>query len=192
MPEVKDKLYSFEDYLNYDDGTNHRYELVDGRLEIVNPPTFRHLLVAKYLERCLDREIERLDLPWLCLKEAGIRTGWRKSRLSDLYVLPIDAVEEFLDRSAISQTPPLLVIEIVSPESVTRDYRYKRSEYAALGIPEYWIVNPIDSSISILFLEEGLYEETVFTGNQSIISRIFPEISLKVDRVLLAGKMSES
>jgi Uma2 family endonuclease len=77
-------LYTFEEYLNYDDGTDSRYELVDGRLELINPPIIQHFLLAKFSERLLDAEIKRLSLHWLCFREAGIRTGWRKSRLSDL------------------------------------------------------------------------------------------------------------
>ena len=33
--------------------------------------------------------------------------------------------------------PPLLVVEVVSPNQKKRDYRYKRTEYAARGIAEY-------------------------------------------------------
>ena len=69
-------------------------------------------------------------------------TGLRKSRLTDVYVLRPEQVSDFLDESAICQTAPLLAVEVVSPDSVTRDYRYKRAEYAALEIPEYWIVDP--------------------------------------------------
>lgn len=38
--------------------------------------------------------------------------------------------------------PPQLVIEVVSPgkENQDRDYCYKRSESAARGVAEYWIV----------------------------------------------------
>ena len=43
-----------------------------------------------------------------------------------------------------SEIPPLLAIEIVSPDSIQRDYRYKRSEYAAVGIAEYWIVDALE------------------------------------------------
>ncbi|GAB4539170.1 MAG: hypothetical protein Tsb0014_29390 [Pleurocapsa sp.] len=50
-----------------------------------------------------------------------------------------------------------------SPDSIKRDYRYKRSEYAALGVNEYWIVDPIEQRVTILVLDEGLYEETIFT-----------------------------
>ncbi len=179
-----EKLYSFAAYCQYDDGTEKRYELVDGRLEVVNPPTFRHILIAKYLERAIDLEIARLNLPWLCIREAGIRTGLRKSRLSDLFVVTQAQIQTLMDRSAICETPPLLAIEVVSPESVTRDYRYKRSEYAALGILEYWIVDPIENKVTVLTLNEGLYDEVVFTGESRIISQQFPELTLTVIQIL--------
>ncbi len=37
--------------------------------------------------------------------------------------------------------PPALIVEVVSPKQENRDYRHKRSEYAAQPIPEYWIVD---------------------------------------------------
>ena len=40
---------------------------------------------------------------------------------------------EMLKESAVFDMPPLLAVEIVSPESVKRDYRYKRSEYTVQG-----------------------------------------------------------
>jgi Uma2 family endonuclease len=61
-----------------------------------------------------------------------------------------------LDQSAVCQTSPLLVVEVVSPNLVKRDYRYKRSEYAALEIPEYWIVDPLESKVSVLLWNDGL------------------------------------
>ncbi len=183
------KFYTFEEYLTYDDGTDNRYELIDGRLELMNPPTFKHLLISKFIEQKFDLEIKRLGLPWLCFREAGVRTGWRKSRLTDVYVLTQQQVLEQIDESAVCQTSPLLVVEVVSHESVKRDYRYKRSEYAALEIPEYWIVDPIQSKITVLLLEDGLYEETEFTGDKQIVSQTFPELSLTVEQIFAAGNI---
>ena len=79
---------------------------------------------------------------------------------------------------------------MVSPESVKRDYRYKRSEYAALEVPEYWIVDPLAGQISVLLLEEGLYEDSVFTNSQQIVSRTFPELKIAVEQVLNAGNLA--
>ena len=187
-----EKLLTFQEYLCYEDETDNRYELVDGRLEAMNPPTFRHMLIAKLIEQAFDREISRLKLPWLCLKESGIRTGLRKSRLTDIAVIKAKDIQEFIDQSAVCQIPPLLAVEIVSPESIKRDYRYKRSEYAALEIPEYWIVDPQENKVTVLLLDEGLYEETVFTREEKIVSVTFSELKLTVKDLLAAGDLEIS
>lgn len=180
---------TFEEYLNYEDESGFKSELVDGQLEIMNPPTIKHFLICKLLEKNIDVEIQTLSLPWLCFRETGVRTSKNKSRLSDLCVVTKEDAKELINASAVFESAPLLIVEVVSPESVKRDYRYQRSEYAALGVPEYWIVDPLDNKISILLLEEGLYEDTVFTANEKIISRTFTELNLTVEQVLNAGKL---
>jgi Uma2 family endonuclease len=81
--------------------------------------------------------------------------------------------------------PPLLVVEIVSPgkKNEDRDYRYKRSEYAARGIVEYWIIDPLKSQVMILILVEGLYEEKIFSGAERIESEIFRELNLTAEQI---------
>lgn len=188
-PSTTSALLSFEDYVAYDDGTENRYELVEGELVEMTPPTFRHILIAKFIEQCLDAEIARLGLGWFCFREAGVRTGVSKSRLTDVYVLTPEQVSSLISRAAIAQTPPLLAVEVVSPDSITRDYRYKRTEYAALEIPEYWIVDPLESKVTVLTFNEGLYDEAVFVGDQSLLSPTFPELALTVDQILAAGNL---
>jgi Uma2 family endonuclease len=78
----------------------------------------------------------------------------------------------------------LLAIEIVSPDSIKRDYRFKRAEYASFGIPEYWIVDPAAQKVTLLLLIEGLYEETVFQGDDPIQSQTFPALALTVNQIL--------
>jgi Uma2 family endonuclease len=82
---------------------------------------------------------------------------------------------------------PTLVVEVVSPGKINedRDYLYKRSEYAARGIPEYWIVDPIKERVTILILADRLYEEVVFQSSDRLISDTFPELALTAAQVLL-------
>ncbi len=182
--QIVEQILSFEEYLTYQDGTDNNYELVSGKLELMNPPTVRHFLIAKLLEREFDQQIQNKNFNWLCFREAGIRTGWQKSRLPDLFIIDKNAAMELLDSSAVFQTTPFLIVEIVSPESTKRDYRYKRSEYAALEVPEYWIVDPQENKVTVLILNEGLYEETIFSGEEIIISPTFSELKLSVQSVL--------
>ncbi|NJN73323.1 MAG: Uma2 family endonuclease [Limnothrix sp. RL_2_0] len=172
------KRYSFEEYCQYDDGTNTRYELENGYLQAMTPPSFRHILIADKLGDILKLEIIRLGLPLYCLREAGLRILYEKSRIADLMVISKDKVMEKLDGAGIYQATPSLVVEIVSPESVTRDYRYKRSEYATIGVPEYWIVDPKEGKVTVLVFNEGLYDETVFVGEEKIVSPQFLELDI--------------
>ncbi|PPT08301.1 hypothetical protein CKA32_006428 [Geitlerinema sp. FC II] len=183
---VETRRLSFEEYCQLDD-SDRRYELVNGELRLMNPPIARHFLIAKFLERAFDNEIQRLQQPWTCLQGAGVRTGLAKSRLPDLMVLPTEAVMELLDRSAVFQTPPFLAVEIVSPSSSVDDYRYKRSEYGAIEIPEYWIVDGRDRKVTVLHLDEGFYEETVYADDEAIASKLFPELDVTTARIFAIG-----
>ena len=180
------KLLSFEDYLRFDDGTDNKYELVCGQISIVPSPTGQQYLITKFLEQAIDTEIERLSLPWMALKGAGVRTGVSTSRLPDICLMTVEQFEEIFDQPAVLQTPALLTVEVVSPSTSVTDYRQKRSEYAALGIPEYWIVDALESKVSVLQLEEGLYEVSEFQGSDQIGSVTLPELNLTAARILAA------
>lgn len=190
MVNTATKRLTFEDYLAHDDGTDNHYELVDGQLILMNPPRTEHFLITKFLEQQLDHEIQRLAMPWLAFREAGVRTAISKSRLTDLCIVTREQARELLGQSAVFQTPPKLIIEVVSPDSITRDYRYKRSEYAVAEVPEYWIVDPLTAKVTVLQWEEGFYEETVFVGEQAIASPTFPDFQLTVAQILDAGTLT--
>jgi Uma2 family endonuclease len=64
--------------------------------------------------------------------------------------------------------------------------RYQRSEYAARGISEYWIVDPIVQRVTVLEWVEGLYEEKVFAGDNQIEASVLGNVDLNVDRLLQA------
>lgn len=86
----------------------------------------------------------------------------------------------------IDMPPPQLVVEIVSPgkSNEDRDYRYKRSEYAARGINEYWIVDPLQEKVTVLTWAAGLYEEQVFRADKQVGSQGFPNLNQSVKELL--------
>jgi Uma2 family endonuclease len=184
---VATKLMTIEEYLNYDDGTDILCELVNGKLIPMPPESYQNQQVSiSLLVYFL-----KLDVPsQLLVNQMAIAvTGGRATaRIPDLIVLSADLALELAEtnRSIISadMPPPTLVVEVVSPKQETRDYRYKRSEYAARQIPEYWIVDPISNKVTILELVEGLYEEQVYTGEQQIRSPQFSQLILTAQQVL--------
>lgn len=170
--------FSFEEYLTYNDGTDDRYELVDGELILMNPPTGRHSLIIFGLTEIFMTEIRQQNLAWVALQMFGVRTAQRRSRLPDLCVMTLEIAQELREVSAVLDSGALIVVEVVSPDSGKTDYRYKRTEYAAAGIPEYWIVDPLQNKVSILQLVEGLYEEEEYQGEEVVRSFLLPELAI--------------
>ena len=84
--------------------------------------------------------------------------------------------------------PPILVIEGGSSgaDNHRRDYDYmeKRNQYEWRGIPEYWIVDPVKGQVTVLFLTEDGYEETVFVGDEVVKSPSFEDWALTAVEML--------
>ena len=186
MVQLLTKTYSFEEYLAYNDGTDNKYELVNGHLQLMPTASGFHALILVLLYDILKAEIDkryqqqRKVMPGT----VGVRTAKNKSRIPDLVVLSEEQRQEIRKMStAVLETPPLLAVEIVSPSNSDDDYRYKRSEYAVREIPEYWIIDATSQKISILVLVSGFYEVTEFTEEQEIKSLLFPELKLTAKQI---------
>jgi Uma2 family endonuclease len=185
MVQLLTKTYSFAEYLAYDDGTDNKYELVNGELQLMTTASGFHALILVLVYDILKAEITRIKQQWKVMPgTVGVRTAKNKSRIPDLVVLSESQCQEIRTMSAaVLETPPLLAVEIVSPNNSDDDYRYKRSEYAVREIPEYWIVDPEAQKISVLLLVSGFYDMTEFTGEQKIKSLLFPELKLTPKQV---------
>ena len=77
-----------------------------------------------------------------------------------------------------------LVAEVVSPDDPDRDLVEKRVDYAEGGIPEYWIVDPRDETITVLTLEGDSYvEHGVFRRGETATSALLEEFAASVAAV---------
>jgi Uma2 family endonuclease len=183
---------TMEEYLAYDDGTDTRYELVDG--ELVEMPTESqvNLNIAKYL---LFELANYVPIALIAIATEIEVSGRRaKSRIPDLM---IHSEESYAALSGGQQAillrdmpPPDLVIEIVSPgqENRDRDYRHKHTEYAARGIAEYWIIDPELEQVTVCVWVNGLYEDTAYQGESPLHSTVIPEFSLSATQIMAFGQ----
>lgn len=84
-----------------------------------------------------------------------------------------------------------LVIEIVSEaaDARSRDIEQKSIDYAEGGIPEYWIVDPQNTRITVLTLEDQSYQPIgEYREGQSAMSKLLPGFSVDVAQVFQAAK----
>ena len=177
-----------EEYLACDDGTDRRYELEAGLLTPMPSESPRNSRIALWL---LTQFLPFVPLNQLTNKAEIFVGGSRATfHIPNLVVLSpeLAAILETETRETITfdMPPPLLVVEVVSPgkKNEDRDYRYKRSEYAARGIVEYWIIDhPTRSQVMVLTWVEGLYEEKSFSGAERIESEVLRDLNLTAEQV---------
>ncbi len=185
---ITPQIFTLEEYLAYDDGTDTRYELEDGALVKMPTESLENSDIAKLIFYEL---LKFLPLTLIAYKDMEIVvTGWRaKCRIPDLLVHTPEsrAAIEATGRSLITldMPPPALVVEVVSPgeQNRNRDYRYKHTEYAAREIAEYWIVDPELQQLTVCKWIEGKYEDTIFLGEQIITSEVVTDWKLTVNQV---------
>ena len=143
---VKTSL-TFEEFLNWDDGSGRSFELANGVAMPLSEPTAKHEDVVEGLCRLLSDHCQSLTLPYIPRQSKQVRLNSapgqnESSRKADIVVFAKDEWERMRQSSAsaAAYTPPPLIIEVVST-NWRDDYRIKLNEYESLGVMEYWIVD---------------------------------------------------
>ena len=194
MTQAKVKFTSFEDYLSYSDETpmEGRYELIDGELVELPPESEPNNWIADNLQfllattqvvsrRLIKTHQCELQVPVLQPKDAA-------NRYPDLLILRSEHLNLLKRRLTITlnMPPPRLIAEVVSPGKTNRDrdYIHKRAQYAAIGVPEYWLLDPVAQTVMVLALEGAAYRGGgVFGKAEGIASVEFPELELTVEQI---------
>ncbi|MEV7284232.1 Uma2 family endonuclease [Streptomyces sp. NPDC093252] len=156
--------YTVDDLFTLKDLPPHT-ELIDGSLVFVSPQRFFHFLVIELLMKGLG-----LSLPpdLMLVREMAVRLNDRNAPEPDIAVVDRAALTS-LDQSRFEARDVLLAVEVVSPESESRDSTTKPLKYATAGIPHYWRVerDPVtDQPIAHVYQLDTLSRSYVHMGLQ--------------------------
>lgn len=84
------------------------------------------------------------------LPEQRTRVGVTGVRVPDLSIVPLDTPNEL-----VRVTPPIICIEILSPEDrLARTVRVLK-DYLDMGVTHLWFFDPIDRDV-LIFIAQGL------------------------------------
>jgi Uma2 family endonuclease len=177
-------LWTEEQYLRLTDQTNRLIEFTDGVIEILPVPIREHQRISAVLYRMLFALTETLGgIVLYAPLRVQIRPG--AFREPDLVLLLDEQDPRNQDAFWLSAD---LVIEIVSPDRPERDLEDKPIDYAEAGIPEYWIVNPLDHTIQVLTLTHDRYTlHGNFGSGEQATSVLLPDVVVDVDEVFTAA-----
>lgn len=165
-----------------------RAEFNRGVLEFRPVPTWFHAWIVDYLHDALKARVRREKLGLTATSPVRVRTSPDQLREPDVVFLQPHRLP---DPSAPSLGADL-VMEVVSEgsEARERDLVTKRQEYALAGIPEYWIVDPLTQTITVLTLPPGATEYTehgVFGPGDTASSVLLAGLEITVSDCFAAG-----
>lgn len=191
MEQPIEKKYTYADYLAL--GEKIRAELIDGELHMMSPsPSRKHQYTAGKLywqieDFLRDKPCEVYIAPF------DVRLFEKDNNSddeTDTVVQPDISV--ICDKSKLDDRgckgAPDLIIEILSPSSISHDRFVKLNLYQQAKVREYWIVSPFERSVEVLLLDEdgkfthaGAYSKdekakvNVLPGCEIDLSKVFPE-----------------
>jgi Uma2 family endonuclease len=186
LKKTDNTKWTYSDYLKWDD--SHRYELIEGEAFDMSPaPLRRHQAISRDIEFILvnffkDKECEVYNAPF------DVRFPDFADQKDDeiTTVLQPDIVV-ICDKSKLDDKgckgAPNLVVEILSPWTLERDFRIKYNIYELYGVKEYWIVDPV-GFVHLYCLKDKKFEkQKIYTKDERLISELFPDIDVELNEV---------
>ena len=173
-------LWTSEQYLRLTDSTNRLIELTEGNIEVLPMPTDYHQTILEFLYLALRAFTQPLGGKVIC---AALRLRIRDAKFREPDILLLRDAHDPRRQNRYWLGADL-VVEVVSEDDPERDTVEKVADYAEAGIPEYWIVNPLDAAITVLTLDGAAYRaHGVFGRGTQAESLLLAGFSVEVSAV---------
>jgi len=175
MEEAKQQLYTVEYIHSLPE--DKRVELIDGVIYDMTAPLRVHQKIAYELGRQIGNAIEKNH------GDCEVYPAPFAVQLDDYNYLEPD-ISLICDKSKLDDKgcngAPELVMEVVSPSSIRRDYITKLNKYIDAGVFEYWIVDPVEKQI-LVYLRSNDYIPKTYKISDVISVGIIKDCKIKLD-----------
>ncbi len=138
-PQAPARKLGYQDYLAFPEDGN-RHEILDGVHYVSPPPLDRHQRTLANLTFLFEVFLRRTRLGEVRFAPSEVRLADHDIVEPDLYIVLVRSLAGFHRRGF--RAIPDLIVEVLSPGNAKHDLVVKLGRYEALGVPEYWIVDP--------------------------------------------------
>jgi Uma2 family endonuclease len=167
---------TFEEYLKLYDGQHAEWH-PDGTVEIVVSNNIFHIDMVSFLIALLRAYIHFTDQGRVIPAAFAQRIPGQPAREPDIAIVLNENVGRI--KATYLDGPADIAIEVVSPESVERDYKDKFDEYARGGVREYWTIDIVRQVFDIHELSDaGRYQHRQLDGKGRVTSGLLRDFAL--------------
>jgi Uma2 family endonuclease len=181
---AKGRELTFEEYMALP-VIKGRHDVIDGAIVMSPPPRVSHQLILQNAYDGIGPHVRRRRLGTVIIAPCGLvirKTPKLRVRQPDLMFFTRQRISrEELKRARIVEVTPDIAIEIRSAGNRGTRWSNKLADYAAIGLPEFWLINPADESVEVHALVDGRYSlEGRFERDDELHSRFLPGLALRV------------
>jgi Uma2 family endonuclease len=172
------KTVTYEEWLRMPEVTDAIEEVVDGEIQIMPAPEWKHAVIVENVRDALNAQLDRRT--WrVVATNFGliIRKAPLTSRVPDLAVFEKSTLVE---QDGYIHSAPQLVAEVLSPANSRRERERKLADYASLGVPEVWVISPEARTVEVLHLENGYLRSTQILAHGTVTPRAFPHVTVDI------------
>ena len=166
MVESRPTTLTYEDYLKTPD--EERWELLNGALTRRPTPNTAHQRTLGNIAVALFNSVDDKGLGEVIISPFDVVLSPTNVLEPDLIFVATGQRSIITDANILGT--PALVIEVVSPSTLTRDRELKRRIYAEHGVSEYWLVDPEARTISVMSLQDKDFRKVGNYGVGEVLS----------------------
>lgn len=171
-------ILTYEEWLvlpPVEDGTD---EVVNGELRFMPPTRYPH---AEIIHLAIMAIIGQIDARRVGLLGSNLGLMITREPLTcrspDLIMFTRERMEI---TDGLYWSPPGLIVEVLSPSENRRRKEEKLAGYAAIGVPEVWLVSPEAETVEVRQLKDGKLERITILAEDSLRPSQFPEVSVSI------------
>ena len=184
------KYFTYEDYLAWELKEGERFELIDGVPYAMASPNERHQSVSRRILRKFFERIPEGDVCKVYHAPFDVRLKANKRNKKDDTVVQPDIIvvcdPSKIDKNSIKGAPDM-VIEILSPSTVSYDVIAKFAKYREAGVKEIWYVDPEEGMVIVHILnDEGNYITRVFGKDDKIAVNTLEGFVVDLSEIFMA------
>lgn len=185
---------SYDEFLELTKDTEQRYEYIDGEIYLLASPKTVHQIVLTELFVIFYNWFKgKKCRPFVAPYDITLKRNQESINIVQPDIMVICDLEDKLDENGYYKGVPVLMVEVLSEGTWSKDLIKKLDLYMSCDVSEYWIVNPMSREVTVyLFKDKNISSSITFRKHETAQSYVFEGLSAELDRIFVDAHIGRS
>ncbi len=176
---------TYEEFLKLTENSDERYEYIDGEIYLLaSPKTIHQMILGELYGIFYNWFQSKKCRPMFAPYDITLRRNPENINIVQPDLMVICDLEENLNEKDYYMGVPILMVEVISESSRSKDFIKKLELYMETGVKEYWIVNPLNREVHLYVFETGaIYKKITFMNKETVFSCSFAGLEVGLEEL---------